>query len=237
MSELELRLTALRDEIAWPETPTFEALAFEPAFARKPARRLPLRPLALGFAILLAVLAGVLALSPGARSAFLEIFHIRGATVERVEKLPDVAVQQRDFGKRVSREEAERFVGFELVDLGKPDGIYVSTAERVASVVYGSAEKPRLVLTQLRGGVWDGFVKKVGSRGTRIEQVTVNGERGLFISGDEHFVMFQDEYGGITDERTYLAGTVLLWNRGPLLLRLEGDLTRAEALELARSVR
>jgi hypothetical protein len=29
---------------------------------------------------------------------------------------------------------------------------------------------------------------------------------------------------------------VLLWNRGPLLLRLEGDLTRAEALELARSV-
>ena len=35
---------------------------------------------------------------------------------------------------------------------------------------------------------------------------------------------------------TYLAGTVLLWNRGPLLLRLEGDLTRAEALELAESV-
>jgi hypothetical protein len=30
---------------------------------------------------------------------------------------------------------------------------------------------------------------------------------------------------------------VLLWNHGPLLLRLEGDLTRAEALELARSVR
>ena len=35
---------------------------------------------------------------------------------------------------------------------------------------------------------------------------------------------------------TYLAGTVLLWNRGPLLLRLEGDLTRGEALELAKSV-
>ena len=40
----------------------------------------------------------------------------------------------------------------------------------------------------------------------------------------------------IADEPTYLAGTVLLWNRGPVLLRLEGDLTRAEALELARSV-
>jgi hypothetical protein len=48
--------------------------------------------------------------------------------------------------------------------------------------------------------------------------------------------MYVDEMGDVTDERTYLAGTVLLWNRGPLLLRLEGDLTRAEALVLAESI-
>ena len=48
--------------------------------------------------------------------------------------------------------------------------------------------------------------------------------------------MFIDENGMVTDERTYLAGTVLLWNRGDLLLRLEGDLTEQEALELAESV-
>jgi hypothetical protein len=29
---------------------------------------------------------------------------------------------------------------------------------------------------------------------------------------------------------------VLLWNRGPLLLRLEGDMTFAEARKLANSV-
>jgi hypothetical protein len=230
MTDLERRLQALGGEIAYPPTPRFDL-----GFDRRPVRAGRLRPLALGFAILLAVLAGVLALSPGARSAFLEIFRLKGATVERVETLPDVPVQRINFGERVSREEAERFVGFELVDLGKPDGIYVMRGDRVASVVYGPAENPRLVLTQLRGGVWDGFVKKVGSRGTRIEQVTVNGERGLFVSGDEHFVMFVNEYGSITDEQTYLAGTVLLWNRGELLLRLEGDLTRAEALELAES--
>jgi hypothetical protein len=106
----------------------------------------------------------------------------------------------------------------------------------MASLVYGSVEKPRLVLTQLRGGVWDGFIKKAASNRTRIEQVTVDGERGLFISGDEHFVMFLGPDSMITDEPTFLAGTVLLWNRGELLLRLEGDMTRAEALELARSV-
>ena len=77
MKALERRLQQLAGEIAYPATPSFE-LDFEPRAARTPF----LRPLALGFAILVAVAAGVLALSPGARSAFLEIFHIRGATVE-----------------------------------------------------------------------------------------------------------------------------------------------------------
>jgi hypothetical protein len=229
MTDLERRLQALGGEIAYPATPRFD-LGFE----RRPfgAR---LRPVALGFAVLLAVLAGVLALSPGARSAFLEIFQLEGATVELVETLPDVRVQRLDFGERVDRGEAERRVGFELLDLGKPDAIFVRD-DRLASVVYGDPNNPRLVLSQLRGAIYEGFVKKAGSRGTTIEPVTVRGEPGLFISGDDHFVMFRDETGAITDEVTYLAGTVLLWNRGDLLLRLEGELTRAEALELARSV-
>ena len=234
MSELELRLTALRDELAWPETPKLETSSLEATFDQRPERVSRVRPLALGLAILLAVLAGVLALSPGARSAFLEIFRIRGATVERTENLPEIEARRFDFGQLVSREEAERRAGFKLVDLGEPDGIYVRG--HVASLVYGSATKPRLVLTQLRGGVWGGFVKKASGLGTRIVNVTVNGEPGLFVTGDDHFVMFVDANGSIRDDRTYLAGTVLLWNRGPLLLRLEGDLTRAQALELAASV-
>jgi hypothetical protein len=230
MNELERRLQELGGEIAYPATPHFE-LSFE----RPPVRLPRLRPLALGFAILLAVLAGVLAFSPGARSAFLEIFHLQGATVELVETLPEVEVQSIDFGERVSLEEAELRVGFDLVDLGEPDAIFVR-GTRMASLVYGPVDKPRLVLSQLRGAVWEGMVKKVGTRGTRVENVTVGGERGLFITGDDHFVMFFDENGTVTDEPTFLAGTVLLWNRGDLLLRLEGDLTRAEAVELAETV-
>jgi hypothetical protein len=231
VSELELRLSALRDEIAWPETPSL-ALELEPA---RPPRRPLLRPLALGLAVVLAVLAGVLALSPGARSAFLELFRLEGATVELVDTLPEVETQRPDFGERVSREEAERRVGFDLLDLGEPDAVFVR-GQTMASLVYGPVERPRLVLSQLRGTVWDGFVKKAAGTGTTVEAVTVDGERGLFVTGDSHYVMFIDENSSITDEPTYLAGTVLLWNRGPLLLRLEGDLTRAEALELAESV-
>ena len=230
MNELEGRLRELGGEIAYPATPQLDL-----GSDRRPARVLRLRPLALAFAILLAALAGLLALSPGARSAFLEIFRLQGATVERVEALPEVRAQRLDFGEEVTREEAERRVGFELLDLGEPDSVHVRDG-RIASLVYGDPERPRLVLSQLRGGVYEGFLKKTGGEGTHVEEVRVGGERGLFVSGDEHFVMFRDENGQITDERTYLAGTVLLWNRGGLLLRLEGDLTRDEALELAESV-
>jgi hypothetical protein len=231
MNDLERRLQELGGEIAYPATPRFEL-----ALDRRPASRPWLRPLALGFAVLLAVAAGVLAFSPGARSAFLEIFHIRGATVERVESLPDVRAQRVDFGERVSREEAERRVGFELLDLGEqPDAIYVRP-DGLASVVYGDPARPRLVLSQARGAVWNGFIKKTADQGTIIDDVTVDGEPGLFVDGPQHFVMFLDENGLISDERTYLAGTVLLWNRDELLLRLEGDLTQEEALELAESV-
>src|SRR5687767_7949912 len=160
MNELERRLQALGGELVYPPTPTFDL-----GFDRRPARRL--RPLALGLAVLLAVLAGVLAFSPGARSAFLEIFHLKGASVELVDTLPQVEVQPIDFGERVSREEAERRVGFKLVDVGEPDAVFVRGA-RIASLVYGPVDEPRLVLSELRGAVWEGFVKKVGGRGTRI---------------------------------------------------------------------
>ena len=230
MTELELRLSALRDEIDWPETP-----AFELAFDRRRARRPWLRPLAISLAVLLAVFGAVLALSPGARSAFLELFRLKGATVELVETLPPAEVQAPDFGERVSRREAERRVGFELLDLGEPDAVFVR-GDIMASLVYGPVEQPRLVLSQLRGAVYDGFVKKVGARGTRVEEVEVDGEQGLFVSGDEHFVMFLGPDYTVQDEETFLAGTVLLWNRGPYLFRLEGDLTRNEALELAESI-
>jgi hypothetical protein len=42
--------------------------------------------------------------------------------------------------------------------------------------------------------------------------------------------------GSVRDEATALAGNVLLWNHGRLLLRLEADVSRDEALELAESV-
>ena len=80
-------------------------------------------------------------------------------------------------------------------------------------------------------------MKKVTGSGTSVAWTPVNGAPGLFVSGGDHYVMFIGEDGTVHVEKTFLAGTVLLWNRGKLLLRLESKLTRDEALELARSVR
>ena len=123
----------LREEIAWPETP-----AIEPDLRPAPTgHRWHRRRLVVALAVLLLVLAGVLAFSSGARSAFLEIFHIRGATVERVERLPEVPTTGIPLGQRVSREAAERRVGFRLVDVGEPDAVYVNGS--TVSLVYGPA--------------------------------------------------------------------------------------------------
>ena len=230
MSELELRLSELGRELAFPPTPGFE-LRLE----RAPRSR---RPLVLALAALLAVLAGTLALSSGARSAFAELFHLRGATVRRTDALPEVErIGRLDLlGERVSRAEAERRAGFRLLDLGEPDAVYFREGG-IATLVYGDVDEPRLLLTQARGGLFDGFVQKSAGSGTEVKRVTVGGSPGLFVSGDDHFVMFRDADGQIDDERSFLAGTTLLWNRGDVLFRLEADVTEAEALELAGTLR
>ncbi len=232
MSGLEQQLAALRNELAWPDTPTF-ALELAPA----PSRSRRLRPLVVALAVALVAATGVLAFSPGARSAFLELFRLDGATVIRLEELPQVELVAPDLGVRVSLAEAERRVGFEVLELpglGEPDAVHVRE-NRVVSLVWGPDERPRLVLSQLDGAVYHGFEKKVAGSGTRVEDVTVGGERGLFVSGDEHFVLWLED-GAVQDGRTWLAGNVLLWNRGPLLLRLEADVSRDEAVALAESV-
>jgi hypothetical protein len=49
-------------------------------------------------------------------------------------------------------------------------------------------------------------------------------------------VLLVDERGRVVEESARLAQDVLVWARGGVSYRLEGDLAREEALELARSL-
>jgi len=65
--------------------------------------------------------------------------------------------------------------------------------------------------------------------------VRVRGEPGYFLSGNPHEFSYFDRRGEYRQEIVRLAGNTLLWERGPLTLRLEADINKEEALKIARS--
>ena len=195
MNDLERRLQELGGEIAYPATPRFD-LGFE----RRPARACgrPSRSASRSCSPRSPAYSHSRP-APAARSSRSSTSAARRSSASR--RCPTSRAQRVDFGERVSREEAERRVGFELLDLGEqPDAIFVRP-DGLASVVYGDPAHPRLVLSQARGAIYDGFIKKTAGGSTIIDEVTVDGEPGLFVDGPHHFVMFLDENGLISDER------------------------------------
>ncbi|HWC41363.1 MAG TPA: DUF4367 domain-containing protein, partial [Actinomycetota bacterium] len=68
-------------------------------------------------------------------------------------------------------------------------------------------------------------------------EVTVGGQPGYWFSGEPHFFTYQDARGNLREEQTRLAGNTLIWQRGDLTLRLEGELSQEEALRIAESMR
>jgi hypothetical protein len=91
----------------------------------------------------------------------------------------------------------------------------------------------KLIVLQSRGTF---FTKAVGP-GTHVNRVRVNGEEALWVSGARHFFGYIDTHGASRPEEPYLAGNVLIWQRNELTLRLEGKLSQAKALTIARSFR
>jgi hypothetical protein len=198
--------------------------------------------MALAFALLAVAVAAALAV-PQTRAAILEFFHLRGVTIERVGELPTVPIQ-RDFnklflGEKVSLDEARDRADFEIVvpeALGDPDGVYFQETPPggMVSLVYGTPEHPRALFTQFRGSVEEVIFKKTAA-GTQIDSVRVRGEPGYFLSGNPHEFSYFDRRGEYRQEIVRLAGNTLLWERGPLTLRLEADINKEEALKIARS--
>jgi hypothetical protein len=99
--------------------------------------------------------------------------------------------------------------------------------------VWGRQERPRLLMTQMRGRFH--FEKVVHE--SDVVRTKVNGANAAWIEGRPHvlFVETEDGVGRALEGR--LAGNTLVWSRGPVTLRLEGRLDRDEAERIARSVR
>jgi hypothetical protein len=226
MPELETTLRELN--VAFPPTPDL-ASAIRGRLER---RRFWQRPLVIALAIVvIAAIAAVFAV-PQSRSAILDWLGLRNVSVVRVEKLPAVPANGLDLGRRVTLDEAKQSAPWLLLPNGDPDSVWLneSIPGGKVSLVWGTPSHVRLLLTELSGRA---YIEKIVDGDTQVERVKV-GSAGAWFQG-EHVVMFQDRDGRFHDTHARLARNTLVWQQGGVTLRLEGGLTKDEALRIART--
>jgi hypothetical protein len=214
-------------------------------FARRPFGR------ALGAAMAAAVLiaAAIAVASPAARRAVAGWLGIAGISI--LDEAPPGRLVPDDLalGRRVTEAEAEARAGFELRTpsargLEEPDEIYLSEAlaADVVTAVYGrraelspmGETQVAILITELEAGVEDAFVHKVRASGVEVRPVVVAGARGYWIEGPHTLLFATDDE--VVEYRSRLAGNTLIWEKGPLSLRLESTLDLPQALRIARSM-
>jgi hypothetical protein len=249
LTELELQLLALRDDVAWPPTPDL-ATAVQARVAREPREplrrgwrpRLPGRlvPALLALLVVLVAFGALLAASPGVRATLRDWLGIGSVRIARVQTLPDISpARQLQLGRRATVARANAHLGSPIATvraLGRPAAIYIDDGPppRVSEVY---AARPGLppgvagvgaLLDQIQGDS-TAFIEKFVAGGVPITPVRVSGERGYFI-GSPHAVTLPDAL------RPRIAGNTVVWLHNAVTYRLETKLGRAAAVRLAETV-
>jgi hypothetical protein len=247
MTELERALLRLGEELSFPATPDVSARVLARLAEPPPRRRR--RALVLAFAVLAVAIGAAMAV-PQARTAILEFFRLRGATVERVEALPRVPVATEralDLGEPLRGAHTNVKIPEVLIPatLGPPDATYVSEEPYGLrlTLVYepgeGVPESPYTGVGILIGEfVGEGavrFVEKMVGGGTDVEVLSVGPYPALWIEGGPHAVLFDGETR-VFEDSGRLAGNTLLVERNDVLVRIEGELSRERAVEIAESL-
>jgi hypothetical protein len=247
--DLRTRLDELARALEYPPTPELARAVRARLGAAQPPRGPRLRwrsRRALVLAVSLALLGAggaAAAAVPGVRHAIGDLLGLRGASVRRVPRTPPApAVAGRDLGPQVGLAEAARRAGFTPLRahdalLGAIGPVHLSTTAGGAARVTLVYDGGTVTLTQLPSRNGLDVVRKLTPPATPIRRVRVrNGEPGIYVAGP-HVVMYLDAAGRVVADRVRRAGRVLLWQRGPLLLRLEAAVSEARALQIARTVR
>jgi hypothetical protein len=210
-----------------------------PSVAEHARRRLPARPdPAPRLATRTVVIAlAALAVAGGAVAATL-LDIVPGVRLRHVERLPSSALAQPlDAGRPVTLAEAKRIAPFTLLTpagLGETPRYFIDRDQAhtpVFTAVYGSG----LVLTEWTGGPV--LFDKLLTYKERTEYVDVDGAPGIWIEGPEHAVFYLGLSGAEHRIGGRLAGNVLVWQRNTRTYRLEANVTRDRALELAASLK
>jgi hypothetical protein len=249
----DVRRELERVEVGFPATPDLATAVAQRLRAPAPGPRRRLRrPLRVAVAVALILLL-LAATALAASRAVREFFGLQGATVERTAEPPlrlADPFSASDLGDRAPLEEARRAASFDVLvpaAAGPPDEVRVrrQTPGGEVSLLYRPrAGLPRsgatdlgLLVSEFRGDVQPEYIAKIAPQATRVERLTVHGDRAIWLEGAPHLFFYRGPGGGFRERPLRLAANVLLLERGPLLVRLEGDFGRAQAVRLAESLR
>lgn len=203
------------------------------------------------------LLVAALALQPiGATAA--EALGLRGLVIFRTAETPPPARPVRspssgvlsDAHRVASVDAASGEAGFTVLvpsALGPPDEVHVRVTSGDSQVFLVYRPRPGIaasaetgigvLVTEVRGSFEFALLGKLVGPSSRTEQVTVNGAQAVWIEGAPHQFFYRAPNGQFIQDTLRLAGNVLLWSQGDLLLRLEADVTKDEALRIAGSMR
>jgi hypothetical protein len=255
MPELERALTQLGHELDWPPAPDLARGVLERLDDRRPARRrafpIARRSLALALVALLLLAGAAFAALPGVRDAVLDFFGLRGATVERRATLPPAPPERPlELGSRSTLTQAAGELGFRALvpaDPGEPDAVYVR--RRLPGGELSLTYRPRaglprargtrlgLLVNEFRGDLNPTYVDKIAGQATTVARLRLDGEPAIWLAGAPHLFFYRSPGGRFVETPLRIAQNVLLLQRGPLLVRLEGAFGRDRAIEIARSLR
>ncbi|MFC7549945.1 hypothetical protein [Plantactinospora sp. GCM10030261] len=138
-----------------------------------------------------------------------------------------------------SLDEARQNVRFPIrlpAALGPPERLLLADPDdtggyRVASLLYRAGA---VRLDAFDGQLDPAFAKQVG--GPEVEWVEINGAPAVWVAGP-HQLTYVDRTGMTRAETARLAGSTLIWQVGDVTYRLEGELTKDDAVAIARTLR
>jgi hypothetical protein len=215
------------------------------------------RPWALAAAALIVAAAAVLAYAPS-RTAIadwvdLHVFIRQVQSLPTLSPLPSGPLGKRlGLGNQTTVGRAQAQIPWKIVlpsSLGNPNEVYVQPppdgpSQSEVTLVY--ATRPGIpvsgqtgvsvLVTEARGAVDKNFFGKMIGDGTTLEELTVAGHQAYWISGQPHIFFFVDAAGSFRSETMRLATNTLILDYGGTIVRIEGDLTRDQALQIATSL-
>jgi hypothetical protein len=259
LSSLEQQLSRLGGGLDWPATPDLApAIRQRISVRQRPQRQWFENRWAMAAAVAILALAALLAYSPS-RDAIAHWFNL----YTRIQQVPHLATptpqpagplgKRLGLGDRTTLPTARAAVKWTVLlppSMGQPDEVYLQLPPLgppggEVTLVY--AFRPgiptsgqtgvSLLITEAQGTVnRDLFGKIVGQGDTTIEEISVAGHPGYWIAGRPHIFFLIDSNGNTRDETLRLATNTLLINVDGTIVRIEGDLIKDQALQIAASL-